>query len=610
MRRASLLLLILALASATNAAPEERPSGKLRLALTGTIKTLDPAKVDSDGAARACVANLFDQLYEYHHLKRPYELKPCLAEALPEVSEDGLVQTIKLKRGIRFVDDICFPGIKGREVVAADVVFCLLRLMDAQIESPGRWLLEKKIVGLDEFTAASRKATKDPRRSAYLASEGFPAVPGIEAIDTHTLRFHLLEPWPELPWVLAGHWLSIYAPESVKQYGARLGEHAVGTGPYKVTLFSNNRTLLLQRNPNYRDEQYPSEGKPRDKANGYLASAGLALPLHDQVEIKTYEDPQSTWAAFQQGLCDCAEIARDAIGTAIHPVTGAHADWVKERKITIHRDPRLEFFYDAFNMEDPVIGKPAGEKGLAIRRAICLAANDDWAMRRLYMYHSERVYGPLLPEFDGYDDDFKNDWLPADGEAREDLVEAAKEVLKEAGIEDPAKDIPILKMTITDDTGARMVFDRYKAQLAEIGIRIESVAVTWKAMQAILREKKAQLWTSSWMADYPHAQNFLMLLYSRNSPEPNYANYANAEFDELYEQARPLGPGQERTDLFGEMQRIAMDDCPWRCRFRRIRWAASHQWLSGYRHNDIVPKYWKYCRPDEAKRTGAVDNWK
>lgn len=614
MLRAPALVLIL-LVGVAGAAPEGRPDGKLRIALTGRIETLDPAKASSEpsGPSRICVANLFDQLYEYHHLKRPYELKPCLAAALPEVSEDRLVQTIRLKPGVRFVDDICFPGGKGREVKASDVIFCLLRLMDATVGSPARWLLERKIVGLDEFTAASKKAKPDPRRAEYGPAEGFPPVVGLAAVDDHTLRIHLLEPWPELPWVFAGLWLSVYAPEAVKFYGDRIGEHAVGTGPYKVTVFTNNRVLLLQRNPTYRDDRYPGEGNPRDEAEGHLESAGLALPLHEQVEVTAHEDPLAAWAAFHAGKADVAEVARDAFDSVVDPATGRWRDWVKERGITLHRDPRLEIFYDAFNMEDPVIGRPAGEKGRAIRRAICLAANDVWPMTRLYRYRSERVYGPLLPEFEGYDDEFRNDWLPRDdelvGERRAEVVEAAKDILSDAGL-DPAKDIPVLKMTISDDRTSEMVFDELKKLVAEAGVRLEPEKVSWPEMQRRLRAKRAQMWTSSWYADYPDAQNFLQMFYGPNSPEPNYTNYKSEEFDSLYREARTLPSGQERTDLLREMQRIAMDDCPWRCRFRRIRWAASHQWLSGYRHNEITPKYFKYCRPDDDRRQKAVENWK
>jgi oligopeptide transport system substrate-binding protein len=610
MRTLLLLALVLPLAAGgvARADPEERPKGKLRIALAGKIETLDPPKAASE-QARICVTNLFDQLYEYEHLARPYRLKPCLAAAMPEISEDGLVQTIRLRKGIRYRDDPCFPGGKARELVAADVVFCLKRLMDAHVKSPGRWMLEQKIVGLDAFAAASADKPEDPHRHAYGPVAGYPAVAGLLATGPHTLQVKLLKPMPELVWLLAGTWMSVYPPEAVKQYGARFGEHPVSTGPYDVTLFVGQRTLLLQRDPGYREDRYPTEGMPGDERDGYLADAGRLLPLHAYVEVKSYETAQAAWLAFQSGQADYAEIPRDSFAAVVVPATGEPHEWVKERGVRLHRDPRLEIQYDAFNMEDPVLGQPAGEKGLAIRRAISVAADDVYAMTRLYTHVSERVYGPLLPEFDGYDHEFRNDWLPRDGESRKDLVAAAADILAEAGLEG-GKGVPALKMHIMNDPSSAVVFGVLKKHLAEIGLTVEPVPVDWPTMQAALKEGKAQMWSSSWYADYPSAQNFLQLFYGPNAPDPNFTRYSNPEFDEYYEEAYGLPAGQERTDAYRMMQRIAANDCPWRYRFRRIRWAASHQWLSGYRHNDIVPKYFKYCRPDDAARQKAVESWK
>ena len=418
-----------------------------------------------------------------------------------------------------------------------------------------------------------------------------------------------MQPLPELPWILAGPLMSIYAPESVATYGAKHGEHAVSTGPYKVTLFLANKTLLLQRRPDYREDRYPTDGRPTDERAGYLKDAGALLPLHAQVEVKAYDAPLRTWTAFQEGMADCAEVARDAFAVVVDPATGHKLPWVTARKIELHRNPKPEIHYDAFNMEDPVVGHAAGAKGRAIRRAISLATDDVWAIQQLYTHKAERVFGPLLPEFQGYDYEFRNDWLPRDGEDRAELVEAAKDELAAAGLEG-GKGVPVLKMHIPEGESPKIVFARYQRQLAEIGLRVESVPVSWAKMQEVLRSKGAQMWTSIWLADYPDAQNFLMLYYSGNSPEPNYTNYRNKEFDELYREARLLAPGQERDDLYREMQRIVTDDCPWRYKFRLIRWSATHEWLRGYRFNDIVPKFFKYCRPDAAQRTKAMASWK
>jgi ABC-type transport system substrate-binding protein len=319
------------------------------------------------------------------------------------------------------------------------------------------------------------------------------------------------------------------------------------------------------------------------------------------VEVTAYPDPLAAWAAFLGGEADVAEIPRDALPAAVDVASGRLLPYLAERGVRLHRDPRLEIFYDAFNAEDPVLGRPAGERGLALRRAICLAVDDDWTMTRLYTNHSERVQGPLLPEMRGYDPAFRNPWTRADDETREDAITLARETLAAAGMPE-GRGVPVLRMHILDDPMSRQVFDIMRVQLAEIGLRVEPVPVAWPRMQEVLRAKQAQWWTSSWYADYPDAFTFLQLFHGPNGPEPNYANYRDAEFDELYREARLLPPGRDRDDLVRWMQRIVTDDCAWRFRFRRVRWAASQGWLSGYRHNDVVPKHFKYCRADEAAR--------
>ena len=83
------------------------------------MKGFDPIQSDEETKSY-CVQNVYDSLYEFHWLKRPLELVPCLAAEMPRVSGDGLTWTIPLKRGVRFADDPCFPGGKGREFADED----------------------------------------------------------------------------------------------------------------------------------------------------------------------------------------------------------------------------------------------------------------------------------------------------------------------------------------------------------------------------------------------------------------------------------------------------------------------------------------------------------
>ena len=90
--------------------------------MDGIPGSLDPAQAASI-YAKTIVINLYDTLYRYKYLARPYQLQPNLAAAMPEVSDDGLVVTIRIKKGVYFIDDPVFEGAVGREVKAQR--FCL-----------------------------------------------------------------------------------------------------------------------------------------------------------------------------------------------------------------------------------------------------------------------------------------------------------------------------------------------------------------------------------------------------------------------------------------------------------------------------------------------------
>ena len=601
LRALLLCALALSLPGTARAEPGDTPAGTVRLAVAGTIESLDPAKASS-ATARACTANLYDQLFEYDYAARPFALTPGLAAGMPEVTRKGRELTITLKQGVRYHDDPCFPDKRGRAVTAEDVAYCIKRVMDAQTQSVARFVLVNKIVGLDAFHEASKKVPPNPRLQEYSKDTGYPDVAGLEVLDDQRLRIHLVEPTPELPWLLALDWLSIYPPEAVRFYGPQLGMKVVSTGPYRVVMFLDNRKLILRRNPRYREERYAC---PADDE----FEAGVSLPRTEKIEVRAFRTPQDAWGAFLNGDVDHAEIPRDAFLSVVDPRTQSLLAWAQERRIRLHRNPRLEIFYDAFNWKDKVVGGPAGAKGRAIRRAICLAADDTWAMERLYTNQSERLFGPILPELTGYDPDFTNEWVRQQDESREEALALARETLAEAGLEG-GKGVPVLKMHILSDPTSRRVFDILQKQLGDIGIRIEPVPVTWPELQQAWKDDTTQMWSSSWYADYPSTQNFLQLLYGPSAGEPNYSNYKNPEFDKRYEEARALPPGEDPSEIYEEMQDIAMQDCPWRMRFRRIRWAASQEWLHGFRHNDIVPKYFKYLRVDEEARASRRKAWK
>ena len=203
LRAAGAALLLLAAAGAGAAAP---PEPCFRRA-DRTIASLDPAFASSMAAGRAA-ALVYETLLQFDYEARPYRLAPYAAEAMPEVSEDGLELTFRLRDDVRFGPDEAFGGPGAtRRATAADAVFALKRLADAKLSSPGWWILAGKVEGLDAF----REASAGPEPTDYDRD-----VPGLRALDDRTLRIRLVRPCPDFLWGLALPYASILPREVVE----------------------------------------------------------------------------------------------------------------------------------------------------------------------------------------------------------------------------------------------------------------------------------------------------------------------------------------------------------------------------------------------------------
>jgi ABC-type transport system substrate-binding protein len=576
-------------------------AGTLNEYVVSEFKGFDPTQ-SGEQMTTTLVINYYDQLYEFDYLKRPFALRPCLAEAMPEVSADGLTYTIRLRRGIRFADDPCFPGGKGREFTAHDVRFSFLRLMDTQTDSKGSWIFSDMVEGVDAFREHSKRPVRNARRSAYTAAEGYPEVSGFRAVDDHRLEIRLLKRYPQIVWVLAMGFASVYPPESVAKYGEEFGNHPVSTGPYLVKEYKPEQRAVLVRNPNYRtDDLYPSEGSPGDEDKPWrLGDAGRPMPLNEQVVVTVMKETQPMWLSFLGGALDRAVVPKDNFDAAVNPFTRELRPELAVKGMRLEKDPRLEVIYQCFNTQDPVVGR--GDKGRAVRRAISLAIDLPWATHHLYNDRVARVDGPLIEEFPEFDPEFVSEWKQRPKESRESALARAKAELARAGVD--VATLPPIYEEVQDTSLDRTHFLAAQRDLRDVGIRLESRGVTWQEMQDRIDRGQAQTWGISWGADYPDAQNFLQLFYGPNKPPgPNGANYQNPKYDDLYQQSMTLEAGPERTRLYREMQKIVTDDCVWVFKYRRTQYSFSHPWLTGYRYNDLSPRTFKYCRVD--KTSGA-----
>lgn len=539
---------------------------------------LDPIQAD-DLYSGIESSNAYEGLLSYHYLKRPYVLVPLLAESMPEISKDGKTYTFKLKKGVLFNDDAAFKETqgKGREMTAEDVIYSWKRLADPKNTSPNWWTLEGKIVGLDDWHNAASKSG---------AADYSKAIDGLKAIDRYTLQVTLNQPNSLFLYMLAMPSSAIVAHEAVDFYGKEFINHAVGTGPYRLTEFNPNSKVVWDRNPTYRKELYPSEGAPGDKEAGLLEDAGKPLPLNDRVVTTVYEEQQPMWLNFLSGKIDVSGIPKDNYSQAIAKDGKELTPEMKAKNLHLGIYPSADLTHLSFNMADPLVGK-----NKYLRQALSLAYDTNQLVELFYNNRALVAQGPIPPTLPGYDPNFKNPY-------KQYSLAKAKELLAKAGYPD-GKGLPPLEYINLSDSTSRQFAEFAQKAFGQLGVQMKVNSYSWPEFQAKIKAKQGQMWEFAWGGDYPDAENFLQLFYSKNgSPGPNDANYSNPAFDKLYEKSLTLTNEKERLAVYKQMVDIVVEDTPWIFMANRVLYYLSHPWLKNFKYNDFEHSKVKYLRVD------------
>jgi len=561
----ALLSAVLLAAGCSPSPPRDSGDGALHL-VGARIGGFDPAKA-GDFASAAAYARVYEGLLQYDYEARPYRLIPALAEALPEVSPDGLEYTFRIRRGIRFADDPCFAatGGRGREVSAGDFIYSLKRVADAKVASSGWWAFSDRIEGLDEFRAAS---------GGVGPTDYDRPVAGLTAPDPRTLRIRLKRPYPQLLWVLAMHYAYAVPREAVERYGDDFPRRPVGTGPF----------VLAGWRPNYRMEfvRHPYWTPLR------RAEAAAGLPRAERLVFHIVQDPTTQWLLFLQGRLDSIGVTRDQ-WDAVFDERGELRPEVRRRGVEAVRTPTLEVQYIGFNMDDPIVGP-----NRALRQALAWAFDGDAWSR----FHGGRVARPDSPVPEGV----AGYAGPPAGAVGFDL-DRARALLAEAGYAggvDPRTGRRLhltLEIADADRPEIRQSTDLFAQFMDRIGVVVQPSYNNRPTFFQKIARRQAQCFRLSWVADYPDAQNFLQLFYGPNaSPGPNRTNYANAEYDRLYERMREMPDGPERTALCARMAEIVVADAPWLLIGRPVEVVLRRARLADYRPHAFpygMEKYWR-----------------
>ena len=575
------LLLIFALSACTFKSNSEPPN-TLHVAALAAIKSLDPAFTDDEYSSNE-VGRVFEGLLQYHYLKRPYVLIPNLAESMPEISADGRTLVFHLKKSVLFQDDPAFTasGGKGREMTAEDFLYSFKRLADPKLQSAGWWIFDGKVVGLNEWRdAAAKVGTTD-----YAAE-----IDGLRATDRYTVQIKLIKKSAQFLYLLAMPYASVVAREAVEHYGKEFLNHPVGTGPFRLESFNPASKIVWVRNPTYRKELYPSEGEAGDFERGLLADAGKPLPLADRIVSDVIVESQPRWLNFLAGKLDYSDIPKDNYQQAITPSKELGAE-LKKKGIGLQKAPKIDIVYESFNMSDPLLGK-----NKFLRQAISLAFSSETFIDLFYNGRALPAEGPIPPGLSGFDPKMLNPY-------REFNMAKAKDLMAKAGYPN-GEGLPPIEYASNSGTTERQIAEFTERSLKAIGVNLVVRAYSWPEFNQTVNRRKAQMYGQAWDGDYPDAENFLQLFYSKNvSPGPNHTIYVNPAYDKLYDQALQMNDSPERTAVYKQMVDILVEDCPWIFNAHRIAFSLTQPWLKNFKIHEFDHSKSKYYRVDSATKS-------
>jgi ABC-type transport system substrate-binding protein len=585
----ALLLAGTALPAAAQASPQQKI---LRYAFPVAETGFDPIQL-TDLYSRIVTAHIFDGLYKYDYLARPFRIEPNTADGMPEVSPDFRVWTVKVRPGIYFADDPAFKN-KNRELTAEDYVYSFKRAFDPRWKSPTyATLAELKIVGIAPLREAVLKQKKPFDYDAV--------VPGLRTLDRYTIRFEFETPQPRFIQTLtSGDLYGAVAREVVEAYGDKMMEKPVGTGPFRLVEWRRSSRLVLERNPNFREVIYDAEPNADDAEGQALVQrfAGKRLPMIDRVEISIIEEQQPRWLSFLNKQQDLLYgLPAEFINLAIP--NGKLAPNLARQGVQMLRVPGSDITLTVFNMEDPVVGGYTPER-VALRRAISLATNIDQEIRLIWRGQAVPAQAPLNPMTFGFDPKLKSEngeYNPARAKALLDLfgyVDRDGDGLREQPDGSPL----VLRYNTQPDQNSRQRDELRRKDMAAIGLRTEFMTAKWPENLKSVRAGKYMIWGVGSSSAAPDGQPALYRSYTGHIGGQNLARFRNDDFDRIFEKISNLPDGAERLALFHEAKRIVLAYAPYKMHVHRILTDLAHPWVSGFRRAPYWLDWWQYVDVD------------
>lgn len=475
----------------------------------GGLTSMDPAFARTSENTWG-INQVFNGLVQ---LDENLKVKPCIATSW-QISDDGLVYTFNLRDDVFFHDHELFKDGKGRKVVAADFVNSFYRIINPDVASPGAWIFNN--IDLSDKSLHQ----------------------GFIAEGENKLKVFLKQPFPPFLSLLAMQYCSVVPNEVVEHYGHDFRNHPVGTGPFKFKMWKEGEKMILLKNENYfeKDEQ------------------GNRLPYLDAVAVSFVKDRQTGFLEFVKGNFDFLSGVDGSFKDDILTSDG-NLNPKYEGKFSMNKSPYLKTDYLGI-LIDPSM--PAVKGSPLLKKQIRQAINYGFDRNKMIDFLKNNIGKPAtsgfvpygMPSFD--EEKVKGYFYDPD---------LARELLRKAGYPN-GEGLPEIVLTTTSMYQDLCEF--MQSELKAIGIRIKVDVVAPAPHSEMIARGDVAFFRKSWIADYPDAENYLALFYSKNFAPggPNYTHFSNKEYDALYEKAQKETNDEKRFALYQEMDKIIIEEAP------------------------------------------------
>ncbi|HIP36309.1 MAG TPA: ABC transporter substrate-binding protein [Crocinitomix sp.] len=498
-----------------------KSGGEITIPLDSYFTNQKPTEIIKTEAAQI-YGQILESLVKFND--KTLNIEPSLAEKWT-VSDDGLIYTFYLRRGVVFHDNKCFENGKGREVTTQDVKDMFYRVYENTPKNSSYSIFKNTIKGGDEYY-----------------NKEVDEIEGVQ-IDDETITITLTQPNNTFLAKLVNIYTSIIPEESLV---SKEKWNIVGTGPFTYNEKSSTSELVvLDKNKNY----WMSD------------STGVKLPYLDRLTYKFYDDDNARMEDFWNGNI---AIVKNVPITKISEVLEERiVDFKgKKAKYILESVPQMSTTYLVFNMKSKALKDPK------VRQAINYAINRKKIVEKTLRNQAYEIgkFGitPPLPKI----------YKDYDFEGIEDYgytlnSEKAKQLLAEAGYPD-GKGFPTLSVQFKKDNSRYLVMSEIQTQLKSVlNINIDIEQVEFNQLIENEAYGKADIFHTIWVGDFPSPESFLLNFYGKLVPssinEPSHVNvgrYINKEFDELFEKGMRTLNQTEANDYFAETEKIMLQDPP------------------------------------------------